>query len=122
MVKLTKEQFELLSKFDSDLRSAYYSHTVLGMKVDDLRTLMNLYTSLGYMQQSITCHYCVVNFLSTLGSLYFAEVQKQSEEKLKQEHTEKPNASAVAAEKLTKASGASPEKVVKSSAKAKSKK
>lgn len=84
MKELTKEQYELLSKFDKDLRSAYYSHTVMGMKIDDLRKLMDVYMELGYRKQNITCHQCVISFLSTLAGIYFAQVQKHIEEEIKQ--------------------------------------
>lgn len=98
MKGLTKEQMKFLEKYEPLLHSAYYSHTVIGARIDQLNELMDFYVKLGYRKQSVTCNFCVIGFLSTLGGLYYnrqkqviaTEVKKNKEKETKEQPTEEP--------------------------------
>lgn len=84
MKRLTKEQFEIVSRYEKDLSSAYYSHTVIGMNSRDLNILNDIYVSLGFTKQNINCGVCVISMLSTIARFYY-DMQKEIEAKTKEQ-------------------------------------
>lgn len=72
MSKLTKEQYEILKKYERHLRRGYYGDYTYGLYQNDFDELLKIYKSLGGCERlKYSCNVCVLRLTKFLGKLYF---------------------------------------------------
>ena len=67
--KLTKEQYEKLTKYQTQLEQSEHNYTK-GLYQKDIETLKVIYESFGYKLTSSACGGCILNMLKTLNKFY----------------------------------------------------
>jgi hypothetical protein len=75
--KLTKPQYETLSKYVTQLDQSTHNY-VTGLKHNDIITLKPIYESFGYHLTSTSCSGCIIQMLKTLNKFY-QEYAKKTE-------------------------------------------
>ena len=85
MKELTKEQYEILKKYERNLKTAVYSDYSRNMMTKDLKTILGIYDDVTEIPHSISfsCGSCQLGLLKRIGKIYF-----QYEDKLKKEAEE----------------------------------
>ena len=70
--RLTKEQREVLQKYEKHLHTAFYADYVVGLPAADVRVLFGVFNKINSTNESnYSCSFCVLRVLKGLGRLYF---------------------------------------------------
>lgn len=75
---MTKEQFEVLEKYKDRLTTAYksnYCRNLFSYQLDEIHKTYLDITNIDY-HLNRNCSTCILNFLKTVGKLYFEELDK----------------------------------------------
>lgn len=75
---MTKEQFEVLEKYKDRLTTAYksnYCRNLFSYQLDEIHKTYLEITNIDYRLNK-NCSTCILNFLKTVGKLYFEELDK----------------------------------------------
>lgn len=75
---MTKEQFEVLEKYKDRLTTAYksnYCRNLFSYQLDEIHKTYLDITNIDY-HLNHNCSTCILNFLKTVGKLYFEELDK----------------------------------------------
>lgn len=75
---MTKEQFEVLEKYKDRLTTAYksnYCRNLSSYQLDEIHKTYLDITNIDY-HLNRNCSTCILNFLKTVGKLYFEELDK----------------------------------------------
>lgn len=71
-MKLTKEQYESLKKYEKHLRRGYYGDYVYGLFQKDFDEMHRIYKELGGNERlKYACNVCCLRLTKFLGKLYF---------------------------------------------------
>lgn len=71
-MKLTKEQYEVLKKYEKHLRRGYLGNYTYGLYQKDFDELLKIYKTLGRTERfQYSCNVCVLRLTKFLGKLYF---------------------------------------------------
>lgn len=84
---MTKEQFEVLEKYKDRLTTAYksnYCRNLFSYQLDEIHKTYLEITNIDYRLNK-NCSTCILNFLKTVGKLYFEELDKINLESVKNE-------------------------------------
>lgn len=72
MKQLTKEQYEVLKKYEKHLRRGYKGNYIYGLFQKDFNELLKMYNELGGNERiQYNCNVCVLRLTKSLGKLYF---------------------------------------------------
>lgn len=100
MKQLSKEQYDVLKKYEKHLRRGHYGSYTYGLFQKDFDELLKIYKELGGNERiQYNCNVCVLRLTKSLGKLYFeyqpveelkvTEVTNQTEDEV-EEKIEKP--------------------------------
>lgn len=72
MKQLSKEQYDVLKKYEKHLRRGHYGNYTYGLFQKDFDELLKIYKELGGNERiQYNCNVCVLRLTKSLGKLYF---------------------------------------------------
>ena len=103
-MRLTKEQYDLLKKYEKHLRRGYYGNYTYGLYQKDFDELLKIYKSLGRSERlQYSCNVCVLRLTKFLGKLYFEWTPDENENTISEKVVEvKQETSPVTTEEIQK--------------------
>jgi hypothetical protein len=92
MRKFTKEDYDLVKKYEKDFTRAIESRYCTGLLKEELEVISGLYKETLNRQANLSCGGCVLQMMTSVGRLYFAFAKKMSEvkEEVKDNKENKP--------------------------------
>lgn len=70
--ELTKEQREVLQKYEKHLHTAFYADYVVGLPEKDVRVLFGVFNKINSSNETgYSCNFCKMRVLKALGRMYY---------------------------------------------------
>lgn len=80
--KLTKEQREVLQKYEKHLHTAFYADYVVGLPEKDVRVLFGVFNKINSANETgYSCNFCKMRVLKALGRMYYKADKADNQKK-----------------------------------------